>query len=364
MKAGIFITTLLGSAIGAVWDIYLDGARKLSGRVRRVFREMKWMVVHHNKTAKNAKALLANNAISPPTKTLILMYNSMFGLPFPFEELQLPPGCAFTVNRRYWREASAVMFHIPTLHRLHGLRRPPGQLWVAWFMESGVQYPILNNPRFMSQFDLTMSFRRQADIWAPCYLPDFNQLVSTTPKPKSKDQVLAFFFSYLGERSGRNAYVQELMRYIDAHSYGRFLRNRPLPNDSGRTTKLDVLSGYKFNLAYENSIEDDYVTEKFFDPLEAGCVPVYLGAPNIDDYAPGDRCYINAADFNGPKKLAEYLLALNEDEEAYNAYQAWRRRPPRAQYRRLDEERRIPPFVRLCKLLQRRSFQPNSDVKI
>ncbi len=50
----------------------------------------------------------------------------MFGMPLPLEELQLPPGCAFTINRGYWREASAVMFHIPTLRRLYGLRRPPG----------------------------------------------------------------------------------------------------------------------------------------------------------------------------------------------------------------------------------------------
>ena len=121
-----------------------------------------------------------------------------------------------------------------------------------------------------------------------------------------------------------------------------------------------MLSDYKFNLAYENSIEEDYVTEKFFDPLEVGCVPVYPGAPNIDDYAPGDHCYINAADFNGPKELAEYLLALNEDEEAYNAYHAWRHQPPRAQYRRLYEEQRIHPFVRLCKLIKCRSLNPTA----
>ena len=133
------------------------------------------------------------------------------------------------------------MFHIPTLRRLHGLRRPPGQLWVAWFLESGVHYPILNDPQFMSRFDLTMSFRRHADIWAPCYLPDFNQLVSTAPKPKSKViKWLRSFFPISANSSGRNAYVQELMHYIDAHGYGRFLRNRPLPMDSGRTTKLHV----------------------------------------------------------------------------------------------------------------------------
>ncbi len=360
----LFITTLVGCTIGAVWGIRLDGTRYLFGRVRRVFGEMKWTVVQHIKTSKDAKEFLAGNTIgrhsaSPSTKTLILIYNSMFGMTLPLEELQLPTGCAFTANRRYLREASAVVFHIPTLRRPHSLRLHPGQLNVAWFMESGMQHPILNDPQFLNQFDLTMSFRRNADIWTPYYFPDFNQLVSTTSNrnaasPKSKDQLIALFFSYFSELSGRNTYVEEFMQHIDAHSYGRFLRNRTLSNDSGRTTKLKALSGYKFNLAYENSLEKDYVTEKFFDPLEVGCVPVYMGAPNIDDYAPGDHCYINAADFNGPKELAEYLLALNEDEDAYNAYHAWRHLPPRSQYLRFLEEQRTHPFVRLCKLIQNR----------
>lgn len=38
-------------------------------------------------------------------------------------------------------------------------------------------------------------------------------------------------------------------------------------------------------MAFENVIAMDYVTEKFYDPLIAGSVLVYLGAPNIADFA-------------------------------------------------------------------------------
>ncbi len=128
MLNAIFI---LFVALACVSLFYLDGIRYLLRLVREEFREMKWMVSHNFKTSKNAKELLANNAISPPTKTLILIYNSMFGMPLPFEEFQMPPGCAFTTNRRYWCEASAVVFHIPTLRRLPDRRRHPGQLWIG-----------------------------------------------------------------------------------------------------------------------------------------------------------------------------------------------------------------------------------------
>lgn len=347
-------TTLLGTVIGISLGLRRDGTRYLCGRIRLVFREWRWAVAHHRQTSPSAKRLLVNAGISHPTRTLILVYNSMYGMPLPLDEMTLPPGCAITTNRRFWRDAAAVVFHIPTLRHLPRVDRPPGQLWVAWFMESGVQYPILNQDPFMRHFDLTMSFRRQADIWTPYYLPDFNPLMHTAPAPKSKDRVVAFFFSYLGERSGRNTYMQEFIQHIDAHSYGRFLRNRRLPQDFGRPTKLHVLAGYKFNLAYENAIEPDYVTEKFFDPLEVGCVPVYMGAPNVDDYAPGDHCYIHAAHFSGPKELAEYLLALNEDQDAYVAYLDWRYRPLRSQYLQLLDQQHLHPFVRLCEQVQAR----------
>ena len=81
-----------------------------------------------------------------------------------------------------------------------------------------------------------------------------------------------------------------------------------------RPTKLEVLAAYE--LLAENAIGDDYVTEKFFDPLIAGSVPVYLGDTQCG--APGTRrpCYINTADFANPKALGEYLLALHEDATA------------------------------------------------
>ena len=54
----------------------------------------------------------------------------------------------------------------------------------------------------------------------------------------------------------------------------------------GRCSKHGVLRRYPFYLAYENSNDADYVTEKVFDALESGVLPVYYGAPNVDDFVP------------------------------------------------------------------------------
>lgn len=40
--------------------------------------------------------------------------------------------------------------------------------------------------------------------------------------------------------------------------------------------KVEALKRYKFSLAFENSNEEDYVTEKFFQSLVAGINPDYI----------------------------------------------------------------------------------------
>jgi hypothetical protein len=63
--------------------------------------------------------------------------------------------------------------------------------------------------------------------------------------------------------------------------------------------KRDVLSAYDFAICYENNRGfPGYITEKIFDCLFAGTVPIYLGAPNIAEHIPSG-CYIDAREFEG-----------------------------------------------------------------
>ena len=41
------------------------------------------------------------------------------------------------------------------------------------------------------------------------------------------------------------------------------------------------LGRYKFIIAYENGVCEDYITEKFWRPLLVGSVPIYYGSPTI-----------------------------------------------------------------------------------
>lgn len=220
-----------------------------------------------------------------------------------------------------------------------------------------MHYPQLRDPDFMRPFDLTMTYRRDADIrtgYVPFYgsADNLHTELRRPPLPKDAGAPVAMFISSRFDRSGRQAYAVELARHIPIHSYGRFMRNRSLPHDDWRPTKLAMIARYKFTIAFENAIGEDYVTEKFFDPLVTGSVPIYLGAPNVEAFAPGDRCYLNVDDFESPRALAECLGRLSRNEAAYAEYLAWKSKPFRPGFLDFLDAHRTHPFVRLCRRVQ------------
>ncbi len=172
----------------------------------------------------------------------------------------------------------------------------------------------------MSCFDLTMSYCLDADIVSPYLHRDFGELLRKPAAVKQTGDLASMFVLSHYNQSGRIEYLKELMHFLDVHSYGKLFGNKREANDNGRDFKMKTLAHYQFNLAFENAVAPDYVTEKFFDPLIAGTVPVYLGAPNIDEFAPGENCFINAAEFDDPRCLAEYLLAVAKDEQLYRRF--------------------------------------------
>jgi hypothetical protein len=83
--------------------------------------------------------------------------------------------------------------------------------------------------------------------------------------------------------------------------------------------KLKVLERYEFCLCFENCAFPGYVTEKIFDCLVAGTIPVYLGAPDIADHVPRGA-FIDYRDFADYAHLEDHLRGLStEDAEAHRS---------------------------------------------
>lgn len=78
-------------------------------------------------------------------------------------------------------------------------------------------------------------------------------------------------------------------------------------------SKSDTFSKYRFALIYENAQVSGWITEKIFDCIRSMCVPIYLGAPNIDRFVPNDL-YIDRQNFKNDEELADFLLKIDEGE--------------------------------------------------
>lgn len=88
---------------------------------------------------------------------------------------------------------------------------------------------------------------------------------------------------------------------------------RPFPSYRGMTVnKYDVYKRSRFAICYENCMGySGYISEKIFDVMSAGCVPVYLGAKNIEDYVPND-CFIDRRSFKTLDDLVTHLISIDE----------------------------------------------------
>ncbi len=92
----------------------------------------------------------------------------------------------------------------------------------------------------------------------------------------------------------------------DLYVYNGSVKNKRKAYDKG-----------KFAICLENSRADGYITEKIFDCLINGIVPIYGGAYNISDYIPKE-CYIDYFSFASLDEMNDYLK--NMPEEVYNRY--------------------------------------------
>lgn len=78
-------------------------------------------------------------------------------------------------------------------------------------------------------------------------------------------------------------------------------------------SKSETLSRYTFAICFENMVMQGWVTEKIFDCLVAGTIPIYLGAPDIETWV-DPACFVDMRRFAGYDELRDFLNALSPSE--------------------------------------------------
>jgi glycosyltransferase involved in cell wall biosynthesis len=108
--------------------------------------------------------------------------------------------------------------------------------------------------------------------------------------------------------------------------------------------KYDAMSRYKYSICYENMILEGWITEKLFDCLYSGVVPIYLGAPDIAE-AVDPACYIDAREFANYAEMQKYLDSVSDaDYERFRM--AGRDYLASAQYQQFSPDGFADRFIR------------------
>lgn len=249
--------------------------------------------------------------------------------------------CVFTSDKRAMTRSAGVLFHVKTHSKsdFPNKRAHPAQKYMMVSLEQPAYAPLMKHPAYTSKFDYLMTYDLDTSTVPvitihPHYAAKEYFEAPSVPFEEKLDAAVMFTSNCKNAGAdSRLKYFEELMKHMTVHSYGKCLHNTEEPPAGKRSrneNKRRVLSKYKWYLAFENNIIKDYVSEKVYDGVLAGTVPVYYGTDGVDRLLPDGRAVVKVSDFSSPKALAEFLTGVGADKSKYEAYLAWKQQPPQS----------------------------------
>lgn len=134
------------------------------------------------------------------------------------------------------------------------------------------------------------------------------------PIPDPAERKFCNFLYSNRKAKQRIEFFRLLSQYRQVDSGGRILNNLGVRVGD----KLAFLGRYKFTIAFENSSHPGYTSEKLFEALAAGTVPIYWGNPLAGkDFNPAS--FINCHEFRNFAEVVEEVRGLDQDDDAFLA---------------------------------------------
>ena len=223
------------------------------------------------------------------TKTVLLIYTVFFGTA---EWIRDRDKCGFenkfvfaankclsgdfelTYDKQRFEESDLVVFHarnMPSVDHLRTLlkNRSTSQRWVYAVWESPFATP--NLAPLNGLFNSTWTYRSDSDFWSPygsyeelSEQEKINEIKNIQDYSQGKTELAAWMVSNCGAQP-RMAFAETLKKYIKFDVFGRCSGKFGQPKGCGNLTAC--LKTFKFYLAFENALCEDYITEKYWGRL-------------------------------------------------------------------------------------------------
>ena len=210
---------------------------------------------------------------------------------------------------------------------------PSNQYWIIYNQEPVVQEQN-RAPIPEGVFNISTHYSTKSDI--PLTYGHCERRVDSSysiPKDfiRNKTGLVLWHVSHCRTYSYREHYVRKLKKIIPVDIFGKCgqkkFPDRMRPGmEHMPDTIVDQFNNYKFYLAFENSMCEDYITEKPFKILQDDvyAVPIVKGNVSYSDILP-EGSYIDAGKYT-PEELAQYLTKLDQNDELYKRFFSFRQK--------------------------------------
>lgn len=264
------------------------------------------------------------------------------------------------------RAASVLLFNLVEMYHGDTLRRIPrrdDQYFAVTSLEStGYSFNLMPHA-LDGLINMTLTYHRKSTVpeWHIFRACMERKAIRSEPinyaANKSKGAI-AYISNCHSMQYNRLDMIGALRSYIPIDLYGGCGTPSPCQVKDDPKCTIDLHKQYHFYLSFENSLCQDYISEKFWDRLseKSGVVPVAMGGLTVTEYTEQspENSFIHVRNFTSIEKLGTYLSTLMKDPDAYNSYHKWReswdvyRRPIYTRF----------PSCDICRIANEKPYMP------
>jgi alpha(1,3/1,4) fucosyltransferase len=171
-------------------------------------------------------------------------------------------------------------------------------------------------PRFGCDYSVGFDFSsHEKHLRLPLYILYGDPLKlagKSSPPPDATERRFCCFVVSNGKCKERNDFFDKLSQYKKVDSGGRFRNNVGGPIENKRS----FIRQYKFTIAFENSSTPGYTTEKIFEPMLEGSIPIYWGNPRISEEF-NTKSFVNVHDYPNLDAVVEVVKKIDRNHDVY-----------------------------------------------
>ncbi|MGX5688864.1 glycosyltransferase family 10 domain-containing protein [Arcticibacter tournemirensis] len=207
-----------------------------------------------------------------------------------------------------------------------------------WFASENINFYPQYSDHCLNQVDLSLAFEYidhekylRFPLWFLYFIdPEYNytavkaavyRMSHFNYKEQNDERKFCSLVCNHDVHGNRTQIFDALKEIATIDSGGAFLNNTPDLKIKYRDNKREFISKYKFNICPENSNSKGYVTEKVFEAIYSGCIPVYWGSNNNPEPDVLNKDAILF--YSGPESLPDLkkkVLELWENKKLYNDF--------------------------------------------